>query len=104
MYTTEGNSQGSDRIDYLLSLPLEPGDYCRRWVPQDFSRGYRKVCLNALAAATGLSPNTIKDWGPDFSRRPHYVPFLLRQADLLNQFRQLVLSQRLSLPPDFPQE
>ncbi len=93
-----------DRIDYLLGQPLEPSEYCRRWVQQDFSRGYRKTCVNVLAAATGLSPNTIKDWGSDFSRRPQYVPLLLRRADLLNQFRQLVLNQNLNLPPDFPQE
>ncbi|MEP1076071.1 hypothetical protein NDI52_11780 [Leptolyngbya sp. PL-A3] len=92
------------RIDALRKLPLEPGEYCRRWVSQDDSRGYRKSCIHAIATATGLSPSTVKDWGPDFVRCPRYVPYLLRQADLLNQFKQLALNKQISLPPDFPQE
>lgn len=90
------------RIDTIRQLPLEPIEYCHRWVDIDPSRGYRKACINALAKATGLSPHTIKDWGRNFDRRPHYVPFLLRQADLLNQFKQLVITQQITLPPNFP--
>ncbi|WP_254566852.1 hypothetical protein [Oscillatoria sp. HE19RPO] len=57
------------RIDILRQLPLEPMEYCRRWVPDDPNRNHRKACIHAIAAATGLSPNTIKDWGHDFCRR-----------------------------------
>jgi hypothetical protein len=90
------------RIDTIRQLPLEPIEYCHRWVDTDPSRGYRKACINTLAKATGLSPHTIKDWGRNFDRRPHYVPFLLRQADLLKQFNQLVITQQIILPPNFP--
>jgi hypothetical protein len=93
-----------DRIGYVLAQPLEPSEYCRRWVGRDSSRGYRKTCVNAIAVATGLSPNTVKDWGSDFSRRPQYIPLLLRRADVLNQVVQLVLSRDINLPSDFPQE
>ncbi|MDZ8086022.1 MULTISPECIES: hypothetical protein [Nostoc] len=94
-------SPEEQRIDAIRQLPLEPMEYCRRWVDIDPARGYRKACINALAQATGLSPHTIKDWGTNFDRRPHYIPFLLRQADLLNQFKQLVISQQIILPTNF---
>ena len=88
-------NQEEQRIDAIRQLPLQPMEYCRRWVDIDPARGYRKACINALAQATGLSPHTIKDWGTNFDRRPHYIPFLLRQADLLNQFKQLVITQQI---------
>jgi hypothetical protein len=54
------------RIDALSDLPLEPIEYCKRWIdmsPDD--RGYRKACIAALAEATGLlafemTGNTVK--------------------------------------------
>lgn len=85
-------------------MPLEPIEYCRRWVPTIEGKGYRKTCINALAEVTGLSPSTIKDWGSNFERRPKYIPRLLRQADLLNQFRELVLSGRVTTPSNFFQD
>lgn len=75
----------NERIRHLRQLPLEPKEYCDRWVPHDPNRNYRQACINSLAKATGLSPNTIKDWGGDFSRRPHYVLYVLRQVDVLQQ-------------------
>ncbi len=96
------SNQPEQRIEAIRQLPLEPVEYCHRWVEVDPARGYKKVCINALSEATGLSPNTIKDWGTNFSRRPHYVPFVLRQADLINQFQQLVITQQIILPPNFP--
>lgn len=86
-------------IDVLSRLPLEPLEYCQRWVeiPSD-ERGYRKACVTALAEATGLSPRTINDWGPNFERRPDHVLHVLRMADMLNQIRKIVL------PPDYPQK
>jgi len=91
-------------IDILQKIPLEPSEYCRRWVPADQGMGYRKVCINTLAEVTGLSPSTIKDWGPNFERRPKYIPRLLRQADLLNQFKELVVSGRIVVPPECLQD
>ncbi len=96
------SNQPEQRIDAIRQLPLEPMEYCRRWVEIDPSRGYKKACINALAQATGLSPNTIKDWGSNFNRRPRYIPFVLRQADLINQFKQLVITGRIILPSNFP--
>ncbi|MBD1890504.1 hypothetical protein [Coleofasciculus sp. FACHB-SPT9] len=93
-----------NRIDSIRQLPLEPMEYCRRWVTQESGLNYRKVCINAIADITGASPKTVKDWGPDFQRRPKYVTRILRQADLLNQFKQLVVTGIITLPPDFPFE
>lgn len=67
-------------------------------------RKYRKVCMNAIAQVTGASPKTIKDWGPEFGRCPKYIPRILSQADVINQFKQLVASGSITLPPDFPVE
>jgi hypothetical protein len=101
---TRRSDPNEQRIQRISQLPLEPIDYCHRWVEQNPVKGYRKSCINALARATGLSPETIKDWGKNFTRRPQYIPYLLRQVDLLNQFKQLVKTRRIVLPPDFPQE
>jgi hypothetical protein len=85
--------------DVLSKQPLEPLEYCQRWVeipPEE--RGYRKACIAALAEATALSPRTINDWGANFERRPDHVLHVLRMADMLNQIRKIVL------PPDYPQK
>lgn len=92
------------RFDRIRNLPLEPLDYCHRWVRLDPNRSYRKACIHAIAQATGLSPHTIKDWGRNFHRRPVYVLRLLRYADLINQFRQLQTQGIVTLPPNFPEE
>lgn len=93
-----------DRIDTLRKKPLEPDDFCRRWISQEQHRGGRKASIHALAKATGLSANTIRGWGPNFARRPSYVLHILRQADMINQFKVLVLQRKMSLPPSFPEE
>ncbi|WP_066425705.1 hypothetical protein [Anabaena sp. 4-3] len=96
----DNNPQSNEyRIDALSDLPLEPLEYCQRWVemPPD-ERGYRKACIAALAEATGLSERTIGNWGQNFERRPNYVVHILRMADMLNQIRKIVL------PPDYPQK
>lgn len=94
-------SSNEHPIDTLQKMPLEPSEYCRRWVPMGSGKGYRKVCINALAEVTGLSRSTVKDWGSNFERRSKYVPRLLRQADLLNQFKQLADSGRITMPSNF---
>jgi hypothetical protein len=83
------------RVDEIRVLPLEPSEFCRRWVnmPPD-ERGYYKACVKALAQATGLSARTVEGWGKDFAKRPDYVLNILRKEDIINQIRQLVL------PPD----
>ena len=70
---------------------MEPLDYCRVWVelPQG-QRGYRKACIELLAASTGLSETTIANWGKDFEKRPDYVTHSLSMADKLNRIRQII--------------
>ena len=92
------------RLRYLRSLPLEPMEYCRRWVRADPAKGYRKVCINALAEAIGLSTRTIGNWGASFERRPRYTLYVLRQADLLNQIAELERSGQVNLSFDLLQE
>ncbi|WP_199290118.1 hypothetical protein [Leptolyngbya sp. FACHB-36] len=75
-------------------------EYCQRWVKADPARGYRKVCINALAEATGLSSRTIGNWGANFERRPRYVLHILRQADLLNQIEELEQRDQVNLSLD----
>lgn len=96
----DNNPQTNEyRIDALSDLPLEPLEYCQRWVEMSpDERGYRKACIVALAEATGLSERTIGNWGQNFERRPNYVAHILRMADMLNQIRKIVL------PPDCPQK
>ncbi|MBD1836621.1 MULTISPECIES: hypothetical protein [unclassified Coleofasciculus] len=98
------SSEFEQRIEALRRIPLEPIDYCNRWVPLNPNKGYRKSCINALTKATGLSSQTVKNWGFNFTRRPQNLPHLLRQLDLLNQFLQLVKTGAITLPPDFPQQ
>lgn len=87
------------RIDEIRVLPLEPIEFCQRWVdrPAD-ERGYYTACVKALAQATGLSERTVQGWGKDFAKRPDYVLHILRKEDIINQIRKLVL------PPDVIQE
>ncbi|MBD2003852.1 MULTISPECIES: hypothetical protein [Cyanophyceae] len=96
----DSNRQTTEyRIDALSNLPLEPLEYCRRWVEMSSDeRGYRKACITALAEATALSSRTIGNWGQNFERRPNYVLHILRMADMLNQIRKIIL------PADYPQE
>jgi len=104
---TVNRSQSSEfekRIEAFCKIPLEPMDYCRRWVKADPNKGYRKSCINSLVKATGLSSQTIKNWGTNFTRRPQNLPHLLRQLDLLNQFIELVKTGQITLPPNFPQQ
>ena len=95
--------QNEHLIDRLRRIPLEPAEYCRRWVKGP-AKGHRKTCINALAEATGLSPGTIRNWGFNFERRPQYVLYVLRQADLLNQLKALDEANQISIPKDALQE
>ncbi|MGB3205210.1 MAG: hypothetical protein WBB28_09495 [Crinalium sp.] len=92
-------NQPNNRVDAIAALPLEPLEYCQKWVKTPHrERGARKHYISALAKATGLSPETIKNWGANFEKRPDYVLHTLRQADVINQIR------KLTLPFDFPEE
>ena len=79
------------RIDVLQKIPLNPQDYCDRWVdlPKN-ERGYYKACVTELARATGLSRRTIEGWGPNFGRCPKLARVTLRYKDMLNQIRGIL--------------
>jgi hypothetical protein len=104
--------QNKHRIDILCQLPLEPIEYCRRWVTQEPGRNYRKACINAIPRSGCQGHRTsyrnesknCKRLGERFSLQPKYVTRILRQADLINQFKQLVAQEIINLPLDSPQE
>lgn len=79
------------RIDELKAIPLEPIDFCKKWL--DFppeERGFYTRCVRELARVTGLTERAIHGWGPEFRGRPEYILKLLRKEDLLRQIRDLV--------------
>lgn len=80
------------RVDALREIPLEPLEYCRKYVKdaEPGERGYRKACIQVLAEALPLSDTTINSWGANFEKRPEYVLFILRQSDIINQIKALV--------------
>lgn len=98
------NSSVLAAIAVLRQRPMEPMQYCERWVTIDPSQSYRKACIRALADATQLSPGTIENWGPNFQRRPQAVLYLLRQVDMLNQFQRLHQRGIINIPNDGLQE
>ena len=85
-------------INAFRERPLEPSDFCQKWIKSAApgERGYYKACVKALAQATGLSERTIQGWGSDFNGRPDSVLVTLRKEDILNQIRDLVKPDNLS--------
>lgn len=75
------------QLDAIAEMPLEPQEFCRRWVnkPAPGERGYRAACIRELARACGISERTVDGWGPNFERRPEHILVLLRTVDLLRQ-------------------
>ncbi len=73
----------------LLRIPLEPKEYCERWVdfPKE-ERGYYTACVSALAKVTGLSRRTVEKWGPEFKGCPDQTKLMLRYRDILNQIKR----------------
>lgn len=84
------NRRRNRRLNELLEKPLEPKEFCARWVrsvaPED--RGYYSACVRELARVTEYSERTIQGWGPDFAKRPKIVVILLRKEDLIRQMRE----------------
>lgn len=85
------------RLSKIKSLPMEPSDFCKRWITRvrPGERGWRAECCRELAKATGLSIRTIEGWGSDFSGRPEIIVTLLRKEDLLRQIARLSGSDNL---------
>lgn len=75
------------QLDAIAETPLEPQEFCRRWVkkPAPGERGYQAACIRELARVCGVCERTVERWGPRFERRPEHVLVLLRMADLLRQ-------------------
>lgn len=62
------------RIDILRQLPLEPMEYCRRWVPDDPNRNHRKACIHASSMEfweplSRENPNKFLQLGPDVASK-----------------------------------
>lgn len=92
------------RVEAIRRKHLEPLAYCLKWVPRFYKkqpeeRGFKAACIRELMRVTELDKKTIEGWGADFSKRPKHVLVMMRQADIINQVRDLV-----GLPPNFPQE
>lgn len=81
--TTEKQRQ----IAQLAETPLEPLEFCQRWVkcPAPGERGYQAACVRELARACGISKLTVKGWGQNFQKRPSQIPNMLRVVDMLRQ-------------------
>ena len=79
------------RIDALQRLPLEPLEYCRRWLdhPED-ERGWYKACTYEIARVTGAKQRTVEIWSPNFERCPETIKIALRKQDALNQIARLL--------------
>lgn len=87
-------------ISQALSQPLEPIEYCQRWVVHPLhERGYKQACDRALAEACGIWPTEVHLWGRNYSKRPEYIPYLLRLADTVRLAQSLgVCASKLKVP------
>ncbi len=81
---------GHSRIAHLQSKPVEPLEYCKRWIADPTEHGNRQVCEEELARLTGLSQSTIRNWGKAFEKRPDYVVVTLGHCDLLRRIEQQI--------------
>ncbi len=75
------------RLEEIAGTPLEPMEFCQRWVksPTSGERGYHAACVRELAKACGISELTVKGWGQNFQKYPSHIPTMLRTVDLLRQ-------------------
>ena len=80
----------------MRKLPLTPSQYCQRWVEKltgicPHERGYRAACIRELAKVTGLKIRSIdNNWSKNFQNYPSWVLIPLRNADLVNQMREII--------------
>lgn len=54
---------------------MNPKEFCDRWLPSlrainPGDWGYYKAACELIAAITGYSIETVKNWGPDFVKSP----------------------------------
>lgn len=94
----------SYQLAYLMFKPLEPTQFCQRWIPIRTGKnpeeyGYRKECYEMLSELTGYSNNTCNDWLSRPEKCPDLVKSYLRVIDALWQIQQLS-----NLPIDHIQE
>lgn len=69
---------------------MEPSDFCRQWIksPKPDQWGYRQACIKLLAEATGLTENTISNWGKDFQSRPSYILNILEKDHIIRLIQE----------------
>jgi hypothetical protein len=85
------NRQDRERFNAIKKTPLEPQEFCRRWIqsPAPDEYGYYSACVRELAKVCEISERTVQGWGKNFSKRPVYVLAMLRKEDLICQMRRL---------------
>jgi len=73
---------------------LEPSDFCRHWIksPKPNEWRYRQACIKLLAEATGLTENTVSNWGKDFQNRPSYILNILEKDHIIRLIQQKIPS------------
>lgn len=77
------------KIDVIARKPLNPSEYCRRWVDADpEERGYKTKCKQVISRITGVSIRSMERWGEDLNECPEYVKRALRKQDILNQIKE----------------
>ena len=87
-------------FDELRKLPLEPFEFCQKWVKKKYGeRGWYTASCRALAEATGFSVRSVQGWGKKFEDYPPLVAHILRKEDLLNEVRKA-----LDPPPEYLDE
>jgi hypothetical protein len=74
--------------------PLEPLEFCKKWVPKKKGvtldkRSYKTACAELLAELTGYKQESVRQWlfAPD--RIPSLVKRYLRVVDRLWQLEEL---------------
>lgn len=78
---------------YDLSDPLDPEDFCQKWIPrltgiQPNQRGYRRVCCQLLSFVLGKSLGTVQNWflqpeSPGYRQPEEIVGRYLKALDLI---------------------
>ena len=102
---SEFSGRQLDRIweaqEYFRSVapvPLEPEEFLKKWCKEPLSSNcYKKACDRLLAEALGVGISDPGRWGSKYQKRPEFVPYLLRLADLVLQARELGLFSRTTL-------
>ncbi len=80
---------------------MTPSDYCSKWVPILYNlnpgdRGYRAACNREISKVTGVSSNTVSQWGKDLENYHPLIEIILAYRDKLNNIQMAI-----GILPDF---